>query len=71
MLDLARTTLSLSCEGLKRRARTDMWGADESHFLATLEQIVDTGLTPAEYKLAAFDGRWEGNIDRAFEEYAY
>ncbi len=71
VLDLARTTLSLSREGLKRRARTDMWGADESHFLATLEQIVDTGLTPAEYKLAAFDGRWEGNIDRAFEEYAY
>ena len=71
VLDLARAAVNLSREGLKRRARTDMWGGDESQFLATLEQIVDAGVSPAEAKLAAYDGRWEGNTDRAFEEYAY
>ena len=71
VLDLARIAVNLSRDGLKQRARADMWGADESQFLATLEQIVDAGVSPAESKLAAFHGRWEGNTDRAFEEYAY
>ncbi len=71
VLDLARDALSISREGLRARGRTDMWGQDETMFLATLEQIVDSGLSPADNKLAAFHGRWNGNIDRAFEEYAY
>ena len=57
--------------GLKNRALTDFWGQDESHFLSTLEQIADSGLTPAENKLAAFEGRWDRNVERAFEEYAW
>jgi len=71
VLDLARDTLCLARQGLKARNRLDFWGGDETHFLATLEQIVDSGVTPAENKLAAFHGRWQGDIDRAFEEYAY
>ena len=71
MLDLARETLEISRMGLKNRALTDFWGQDETHFLSTLEQIVDSGLTPAENKLAAFEGRWDGDVERAFEEYAW
>jgi glutamate--cysteine ligase len=71
MLDLARETLEISRTGLKNRALTDFWGQDESHFLSTLEQIVDSGLTPAENKLAAFEGRWGGDVERSFEEYAW
>lgn len=71
MLDIAREALEISRRGLKNRALTDFWGRDETHFLATLEQIVDSGLTPAENKLAAFEGRWNGNVERAFEEYAW
>ncbi|MDG2269121.1 MAG: glutamate--cysteine ligase [Alphaproteobacteria bacterium] len=71
MLDIAREALAISRRGLKNRALTDFWGQDETHFLATLEQIVDSGLTPAENKLAAFEGRWNGNVERAFEEYAW
>ena len=71
VLDLARDALCIARQGLKARARTDMWGQDESMYLATLEQIVDSGISPAENKLAAFRGRWNGDIDRAFEEYAY
>lgn len=71
MLELAREALEISRAGLKSRALTDFWGQDESHFLSTLEQIADSGLTPAENKLAAFEGRWDGNVERAFEEYAW
>jgi len=71
MLDIAREALAISRRGLKNRALTDFWGRDETHFLATLEQIVDSGLTPAENKLAAFEGRWNGNVERAFQEYAW
>lgn len=71
MLELARETLEISRMGLKNRALTDFWGQDESHFLSTLEQIADSGLTPAENKLAAFEGRWDRNVERAFEEYAW
>ena len=71
VLDLARDALCISRQGLCARARTDMWGQDETMYLATLEQIVDSGLSPADNKLAAFHGRWNGDIDRAFEEYAY
>lgn len=71
MLELAREALEISRAGLKSRALTDFWGQDESHFLSTLEQIADSGLTPAENKLAAFEGRWDGDVERAFEEYAW
>ncbi|NKB48191.1 MAG: glutamate--cysteine ligase [Alphaproteobacteria bacterium] len=71
LIDIARETLEIARTGLKNRARADFWGQDESHFLATLEQIVDSGITPAENKLAAFNGRWNQSVDRAFEEYAY
>ena len=71
VLDIARQVLCIAREGLKARAKEDFWGQDEGHFLATLEQIVDSGITPAENKLAAYYGRWNHNVDRAFEEYAY
>jgi glutamate--cysteine ligase len=71
VIDIARDVLEISRLGLKNRARLDFWSQDESHFLSTLEQIVDSGITPAENKLAAFNGRWGHSVDRAFEEYAY
>ena len=71
LLDVARETLVIARTGLKNRARQDFWGEDECHFLATLEQIADSGITPAEAKLAAWDGRWHGDIEQTFEEYAY
>jgi glutamate--cysteine ligase len=71
VIDVSREVLEITRRGLKNRARLDFWGQDESHFLATLEQIADSGITPAENKLAAYYGRWDRSVDRAFEEYAY
>jgi len=52
---------------LKRHAD----GQDESHFLDVLQEIVDTGLTPADRKLALFHGAWKGSIDPVFKQFAY
>jgi glutamate--cysteine ligase len=71
MLELSREALEISRMGLKNRALKDFWGQDESHFLSTLEQIADSGVTPAENKLAAYERRWDHDVDRAFEEYAW
>jgi glutamate--cysteine ligase len=71
MLELSREALEISRMGLNNRALKDFWGQDESHFLSTLEQIADSGVTPAENKLAAYEGRWDHDVDRAFEEYAW
>ena len=71
LLDLARRVLPIARLGLAARARRDDWGEDEGKYLATLEQTADTGLTPAEHKLEAYRGRWDGDISHAFEEYAF
>ena len=40
-------------------------------FLDVLREIVDSGLTPAERKLALFHGAWGGSVDPVFREFAY
>lgn len=65
--DVARDVLSLARDGLKRRAKRDASGVDETVYLAPLEEIVESGVTLAERRLAAYRGEWKGSIDRAFE----
>ncbi len=69
--DLALRVLDISREGLKRRARPDRHGRDETIFLETLQSIAQSGITPAEDMLADFQGRWGGSVDPVFREYAY
>ena len=69
--DLAGEAVKISVEGLKRRAARNADGQDESKFLDVLQEIVESGLTPAERKLALFHGRWHGDVDPVFREFAY
>lgn len=69
--DLAREAVRIAVAGLKRRAARNADGQDESHYLDVLQEIVDSGLTPAERKLALFHGHWNGSIDPLFGEFAY
>lgn len=69
--DIACEVLCIARQGLKNRARLDSVGMDETHFLQPLFQIADSGLTPAEELLAAYDRRWKGEVDPVFTEYAY
>ena len=69
--ELAAQAVEIAIAGLRRRARHNADGQDESAFLEVLREIVDSGLTPAERKLALFHGRWQGNVDPVFTEFAY
>ncbi|WP_233840869.1 glutamate--cysteine ligase [Dyella sp. 2HG41-7] len=69
--DLARETLQIAAQGLKRRNRLNRNGADESIFLEPLIEIVEANQTPAERKLELFHGAWNGSVDPVFKEFAY
>ncbi|MBZ6076069.1 glutamate--cysteine ligase [Microvirga puerhi] len=66
--DVARDALALSKAGLKRRAFKDEMGQDESRHLAYVEEIVETGRTPAERLLELYHGPWAGSVKPAFRE---
>ncbi len=57
--------------GLTRRARVNATGASEAVFLEPLLEFVDANQTPAERKLELFHGKWNGNVDHVFAEFAY
>ncbi|MCC8364224.1 glutamate--cysteine ligase [Lysobacter sp. A6] len=69
--ELAIEALKISAAGLHRRARHNKSGSDERVFLDPLIESAEANLTPAERKLALYQGPWEGNIDRVFSEFAY
>ncbi len=69
--DIARQLLDLAHAGLARRQRLDAGGENETGFLNTLREIVDSGQTPAERKLAAWKGPWQQSLDPLFREFAY
>jgi glutamate--cysteine ligase len=69
--DLAREALKIAHAGLKRRARADACGVDESGFLEPLLEIAEAGQTPAERKLELFHGEWNGSVDPVFRQFAY
>jgi glutamate--cysteine ligase len=69
--DVARDFIAIAAEGLKRRARLDAAGADERAYLAPLQEIADTGVTPAERLLELYHGPWAGDAGKAFEATAY
>jgi glutamate--cysteine ligase len=70
-LDVARDVLALSRDGLRRRARFNEDGADESIHLAPLEEIAASGETLAERALREYQSEWHGDIDEVFSRYAY
>ena len=69
--ELALEALQIAREGLQRRARCNTNGQDETAYLDVLQEIADSGMTPAERKLALFHGRWSGTVDPVFREFAY
>jgi glutamate--cysteine ligase len=63
--------LKIARTGLQRRSALDRVGGDESGFLNVLQEIAQSGITPAEEKLALFHGKWNGSVDPIFTDYAY
>jgi glutamate--cysteine ligase len=68
---LAQDVLALSREGLRRRARKDGCGDDETRFIEPLVAIAESGRTAADELLEAYHGRWGESVDPVYEEQAY
>jgi glutamate--cysteine ligase len=69
--EIAQAALAISRQGLKDRARFNANGDDETIFLAELDDIAATGVTPAERLLERWRTEWKGDIDPVFEACAY
>jgi glutamate--cysteine ligase len=70
-LELAKLTLDLSEQGLRRRRQVDGNGHDEAYHLRPLREYLDRGITPAEELLEKFHGLWGRSVEPVFDEYAY
>lgn len=44
---------------------------DETGYLAELEDIAETGVTPAERLLDLYNGPWAGDLSKAYETMAF
>ncbi len=69
--EIARECIAIAEAGLDARNRRNAAGETEAVFLAPLRQMVDGGQTLAEEMLAAYRGRWNGDVSRVFEDYLY
>jgi glutamate--cysteine ligase len=69
--DVAKDMLAIAREGLKRRNRLSGGLVDESGYLAELDAIAETGITPAERLLELYNGPWAGDASKVFESFAY
>ncbi|MCE2563917.1 glutamate--cysteine ligase [Komagataeibacter sp. FNDCF1] len=67
---LAARMVGLATDGLRARARHDAQGHDETRYLDPLHEIAAGGPTQAESWLAAYHGRWQGDVTRIFAEAA-
>ncbi len=68
---VARDVLAIAREGLKRRNRLSGGMLDETGYLAELEEIADSGMTPADRLLDLYNGEWRGDVTPVFEAAAY
>ena len=67
VLEIATDVVALAKAGLSRRAEIDN-GKDETIYLAPLEETLALGKTPAERWLDRYNGDWQGDLTRIFEE---
>jgi glutamate--cysteine ligase len=68
---VAQDALVISRAGLKRRARMDQNGRDETTYLDPLDALMSRGETVADQMLARFNGPWSGAIDHIFTDYRF
>lgn len=71
MLDLARTVVAISAQGLTRRAKLNSAGDNESGFIDPLNEIVASGKTPADRLLDLYHGPWQGELSRIYSEMSF
>ena len=68
---VALDMLAISRSGLKRRARVNARGEDETILLHPLEAIADSGREPARHWIQRYEGPWGRSVDPSFDEAAF
>jgi glutamate--cysteine ligase len=68
---LAREVLQIADAGLRARGRLNSDGQSEQIYLAPLHEIADSGQTPADLLLAAYEERWSRDVTGWFGEGRY
>jgi len=71
MQDLGKQVLDIARRGLNARDQVNSMGDNESGFLNPLQQIVDSGTSPAHQLLEKFNGEWKGDLGRVYEELSF
>lgn len=73
MTDLAAEAVAISKSGLRSRSRPGLGGMvpDERHFLHALEESLELGKTPADELLDLYNGEWQGDLGRIYNEFSY
>lgn len=69
--DIAVDLVDIARDGLRNRARFSGGMVDERGYLSELEDIADSGVTPAERLLALYHGEWGGDVSRMYRDFAY
>jgi glutamate--cysteine ligase len=69
--DVAKDMVAIARSGLKARNRLNGAMVDETGYLAELEEIAASGITPAERLLELYHGPWAGDVTRVYEDFAY
>jgi glutamate--cysteine ligase len=68
---VAIEALKISRAGLEARGFVDHTGDLESQFLEALFEIAESGRTQADELLEAYNGPWNGDVNRVYAEYSY
>ncbi|SLN53817.1 glutamate--cysteine ligase [Pseudooctadecabacter jejudonensis] len=73
MHDIAREVVAIAETGLKNRAMPGAGGLvpDETHFLNALKESIESGKTPADELLDAYNGEWGGDLSQIYAAYSY
>jgi glutamate--cysteine ligase len=69
--DVAKDMVHIARDGLRNRARFSGGMVDERGYLSELEDIADSGVTPAERLLELYRGEWQGDLTRLYRDFAY
>ncbi len=68
---IAKQMLDISAEGLKRRGFLNNSGEDETVFLTSLYDTVESGKTTAQRMLDCYHGAWKGDVSHVFRDCSF
>jgi glutamate--cysteine ligase len=71
MREFAGHVLEIAADGLSRRSKLNSAGDNEGGFLDPLRDVLATGMTPADRLLARYNGEWNGDLSRVYEEFSF